>query len=166
LRGPRLRAGLEAAKLGRGVPHAHAQQDVLHLRALRGEEESRMMRGSEVWKPLRSITDDLQMDGWVTPDTYCEHFAPITDQAAVYLFLVVDRETYDRGFVGYVGMSRKLLQRMNAHNILPLLDGTIYWTMRWFKPAKPAVLRSIESEYITRFDPPWNIIGRPSGVFQ
>lgn len=117
-----------------------------------------------VWKKAQELTKMLVGDGWVSPNTYCNHFAPLTEGSAVYLFLLVKSEDYQEALVAYVGMSVRLTQRIAGHNILPELDMPGYWPMVWFKPVAKAKLRETEAEYITAFDPPWNIQGRVRGV--
>ena len=116
------------------------------------------------WAESRKIRFDLVSDGWVSPDTYDSYFTPVTFGPAVYLFLLTDMEIFSSGMVAYVGMSKRLRNRLAAHEILKKIDRPGYWAMRWFKPTPAADLRDIERKYITKFDPPWNIIGRPRGV--
>ena len=116
------------------------------------------------WGDARAIQLGLIAEGWRTPSTYSDHFDEITDRPAVYLFLLMNRETYREAIVAYVGMSTRLSQRLSGHNILPLLSRDDLWPMRWFKPVERRDLRRVEREYITRFDPPWNIVGRRRGV--
>jgi len=106
----------------------------------------------------------LVKDGWKTPDTYDLIYARIPSAPAVYLFTVTDTETWSNGLVAYVGMSRNLRQRLDNHNILPLVMADGFHTMRWFKRVKLEKLRDVERKYISRFDPPWNIVGRKRGV--
>lgn len=114
--------------------------------------------------PLQALRSELVGDGWKTPDTYCNCFSRITNRPAVYLFLLVDRATYDMGMVAYVGMSKKLSQRLTGHPVLGEIQDTGHWAMRWFKPVGECDLRQVEAKYITQFDPPWNINGRHRGV--
>lgn len=114
----------------------------------------------------QGIKEDLLADGWVSPDTYSNFFAPVTRKPAVYLFLRFESDDYKRALVAYVGMSKDLQQRLNTHNILPLVQADGSWVMRWFKPTRAADLRTVEDHYIKKFDPPWNIIGRPRGLVQ
>lgn len=119
--------------------------------------EAKFVSHTEIWA-------SLVRDKWRTPDTYSKEFAPITNRSAVYLFLLVDRETYSKSMVAYVGMSTKLLQRMTGHPILQQTSNPGFFQMRWFKPVPPHALREIEAKYIKKFDPPWNIAGRTRGV--
>lgn len=112
----------------------------------------------------KEMTDDLKAQGWRTPQTYCGCFDEAGNFSAVYLFLLMDKETFSECAVAYVGMSKRLLSRWHGHNILPELEASPYWTQKWFKRVQPAKLREVEAEYIRRFDPPWNIIGRSRGV--
>lgn len=110
------------------------------------------------------ISQSLMDDGWKTPDTYGNNFSPISQISAVYLFLLVDRETFGRSLVAYVGMSTQLKTRMSGHEVLGALNIQGYWAMRWFKPTPVDALRSVELSYIKKYDPPWNISGRTRGI--
>ena len=116
------------------------------------------------WQNAQLVSASLVEDGWKSPDTYRNCFHPVCEDAAIYLFLLHNRETYSEAVVAYVGMSTNLGQRLSSHNILPLLHETGHWPMRWFKRASETDLRDMERDYIKRFDPPWNIIGRTRGV--
>ncbi len=115
----------------------------------------------QAYIPLR---EELVSGGWQTPDTYANFFEPLSNRSAVYLFLLFDRDVLDCGLVAYVGMSTKLKQRLSNHEIISLIDGDGRRVMRWFKPTPACDLRSVEAQYIAKFDPPWNIMGRPRGV--
>ncbi len=119
-------------------------------------------------KPTQAmiLKESLVADGWVSPDTYCNWFAPIERISAVYLFMRFEDEFYSRSLVGYVGMTTNLEQRMAGHEMLPLVGNNAHWVMRWFKPTPGRNLRRVEADYITRFNPPWNIVGRPRGIIQ
>ena len=119
---------------------------------------------AQQFRGLSNLRLDLVREGWRTPDTYSNDFAQITNRSAVYLFLLINQDGYDKAMVAYVGMSTKLLQRLTGHSILAEIDTPGYWPMRWFKPVAAKDLRSVEAKYITQFDPPWNVIGRPRGV--
>ncbi len=116
------------------------------------------------WLDARTTKDNLVCDGWCSPDTYDSFFKPITDGPAVYLFMLHKMETFNEVIIAYVGMSTTLRQRLRGHNILPELSRPGYWPMRWFKPIEKQKLRDIERQYIHKFDPPWNIVGRCRGV--
>ena len=115
-------------------------------------------------RDAQELTNALKKEGWRTPQTYCNCFDEAGNFPAVYLFLLVDPQTYRDCAVAYVGMSKRLLSRWNGHNILPQLEASPYWTQRWFMRVPAPRLREIEAEYIQRFDPPWNINGRRRGV--
>ena len=115
-------------------------------------------------RDFRSLCRDLREDCWRSPDTYCKDFAKIADMPAVYMFLLVDSCAFDKALVAYVGMSKRLSQRLSGHPVLAEIETPGYWSMRWFKPVTASALRSVEASYITKFDPPWNIMGRPRGV--
>lgn len=118
---------------------------------------------TRAWEKADAIKKGLIADGWVTQDTYSKEFAPLIDGPAVYLFLLHEREEYRKAIVAYVGMSDRLRRRIATHNILPLLQKPGYWPMTWFRPVPRKLLRETEREYIRRFDPPWNIVGRVRG---
>jgi hypothetical protein len=116
------------------------------------------------WGCAKSLKDELQSDDWFSPDTYCNFFKEVTEGPAVYLFLLHKTETYTDALIAYVGMSTCLDQRLASHNILPDLHKPGFWPMRWFKPIAEQNLRGVERDYIRKFDPPWNIVGRKRGV--
>ena len=115
-------------------------------------------------RDFKNLCRELREDDWRTPDTYCKDFAAIKDVPAVYMFLLVDNCAFDKALVAYVGMSTRLNQRLIGHPVLAEIETPGYWSMRWFKPTPARSLRAVESSYITKFDPPWNIMGRPRGV--
>lgn len=117
-----------------------------------------------LWQDAQKMRASLIGDGWCSPDTYDNCFAPLISGAAVYLFLLYRRYDYGSAFVAYVGMSTKLGQRMASHDVLSKLHTPENWPMRWFKPTATQKLRETERKYIAHFDPPWNIIGRRRGV--
>lgn len=110
------------------------------------------------------LQSELVRDSWVTPDTYTNVFASVGPDPAVYLFMMVDRNEYDRALVAYVGMSKNLAQRVSGHEVRAELDASDHWIMTWFKPTEAAALRETETSYIRKFDPPWNIVGRKRGL--
>lgn len=110
------------------------------------------------------VRDMLFDDGWKTPNTYCNQFAPIEQIPAVYLFMLVSKDTYDEEIVAYVGMSRQLKTRLSNHPMKSALVMPNYWKMVWFKPTPVEDLRSVEAGYIRKFNPPWNINGKKRGV--
>lgn len=116
------------------------------------------------WKCSREITDSLEADAWVSPNTYCNKFAPLENAPAVYLFMLFRADDFKESIVAYVGMSTKLKQRIDSHDILPSVQKQGFWTKVWFKPVAKTLLRETEAQYITRFDPPWNIQGRVRGL--
>ena len=113
------------------------------------------------YPPLR---DALVSEGWVSPNTYCNYFAEPENFPAVYLFMVVDKETYNQAFIAYAGMSVKLAQRLDGHEIAAELQALNLYCPVWFKPTPQTDLRAFEKVCIRRFVPPWNIIGKPRGV--
>jgi hypothetical protein len=120
--------------------------------------------GRGALKDAQAIQRELIAEGWFTPNTYGNCFRPITDGSAVYLFLMYRHGCFDKALVAYVGMSKKLSQRLSGHPVFSEIDTPERWVMQWFKPVQPQDLRKTEAHYITKFDPPWNIIGRPRGV--
>lgn len=117
------------------------------------------------WPCAKGMADSLVKDGWLSPNTYDNHFAPLIDGPAVYLFQLIETYRHRRAVVAYVGMSTALSRRIASHNILPLLSGIDgYWPKVWFKPEEAKSLRKSEKALIRQFDPPWNIAGRQRGV--
>jgi hypothetical protein len=116
------------------------------------------------WQDTKSLKETLVADGWRSPDIYAGFFDVAGPDAAVYLFLLLDRADYRTGMVAYVGMSINLIQRWSGHEILRELNQADQWVMRWFKPTPAEQLRCLESELIQAHNPPWNIIGRRRGV--
>lgn len=119
---------------------------------------------SNAWDKSQVISKRLLGDGWVSPDTYCNYFAPLIKGPAVYLFLLHKDFEFNEAMVAYVGMSTRLSQRIATHNILPELKAPGFWPQIWFKPTPKPELRSVEAQYIASFDPPWNIQGKVRGV--
>jgi hypothetical protein len=121
------------------------------------------------WRDAQSFKSGLVAEGWLSPDTYCNHFGALEDFPAVYLFLLHrpyadGRPGFDRAIVAYVGMSRRVRTRIASHDMLPRIETPDAWVMRWFKPTPAKALRDTEGHYIGRFNPPWNIIGKTRGV--
>lgn len=121
------------------------------------------------WQDAQSFRSDLMADGWLSPDTYCNCFGALSDRPAVYLFLLYKPDAegwrgYERAIVAYVGMSRRVKTRLSSHDVLPQIETSDSWVMRWFKPTPAKALRETEGHYIRRFNPPWNIIGKTRGI--
>ena len=112
----------------------------------------------------KGIRQNLIDDGWVTPNTYCNSFEKVTNISAVYLLMLAEKLTADESLIAYVGMSKKLLNRVSNHNILPQLRELDYFVSTWFKPVDVSDLRGVEQFYIEKFNPPWNIIGKKRGI--
>jgi len=110
------------------------------------------------------IRDELLSGGWVSPDTYANHFSPIILGPAVYLFLIYPDRIFDRALIGYVGMSKCLSQRLNGHEVYRKISDHGFWPCRWFMPTSAPDLRKVEADLIARFDPLYNTIGRPVGL--
>ena len=109
------------------------------------------------------ISKSLKHEGWFSPNTYCNVFREPDDISAVYLFLCVS--DYEDAFVGYVGMSTRLSQRLSGHPILSnIRRNSDFWVMTWFTPVQKPKLRTTELSYIQRFDPPWNVVGKKRGM--
>lgn len=122
-----------------------------------------------LWLDAKPLTNELVAAGWRTPDTYANDYGKPGDFPAVYLFALFDRsgestERYSKCLVAYVGMSTRLKRRWDTHNILPELEESEHWPMRWFRRMDRAALRETERALIHRFNPPWNIVGRRRGV--
>lgn len=122
------------------------------------------MTRSPIWTNSEEQKCMLRDDGWVSPDTYDNYFESIIDGPAVYLFRVIDTYDYLSSFVGYVGMSERLSQRLSGHEVYREIQRPGVWPQRWFKPTPLAALREVEDGYIKKFDPPWNVQGRVRGV--
>ena len=105
----------------------------------------------------------IEADGWLTPDTYGKEFAWFTNIPAVYLFNRIDMNDWSF-VVAYVGMSTNLLQRMTGHPVLAEVAESGLYVQRWFKPTPREKLRAVERQYIQKFNPPWNIIGKKRGL--
>lgn len=121
------------------------------------------------WLDARKLKAELAADGWLSPDTYCNHFAALDDNPALYLFLLHKPYAegllgFERAIVAYVGMSRKVRSRLAAHDAQREIQAADGWVMRWFKPTPAQDLRETKSHYVRRFDPPWNIAGKARGV--
>jgi hypothetical protein len=111
-----------------------------------------------------SLRDSLESRGWKTPQTYAKSFDCAGDFSAVYAFLLVDRWDFSLARVAYVGMSTRLSQRWSGHSVLSELNEFDDWVQKWFLRVPEDELRATEAKYINEFDPPWNVIGRKSGV--
>jgi hypothetical protein len=122
------------------------------------------------WIDAQPFKRGLFGDGWRTPNSYGCEFAEAKNWPAVYLFLMHAKEKdtnfpdFDKAIVAYVGMSRRLKMRWKNHSVLNELDATDHYIQRWFFRVDKNDLREIEAELIRRFDPPWNIQGRPRGI--
>lgn len=112
------------------------------------------------------LTAGLYEDGWHTPDTYGLEFRPAPSSPGVYLFLLYTDYLYHKAQVAYVGMSLDIRRRWSGHEILSELGGAGHWTQRWFKQTSASELREVEASYIIKFNPPWNINGKPRGIIQ
>jgi hypothetical protein len=111
-----------------------------------------------------SLSEQLASDDWRTPNTYCKLFRAPSDEPAVYMFIGF-RDFPERDvLVSYVGMSKRLSQRLAGHPVLAEVSKTFGYVQTWFKPTEAEQLREIELSYIRKFDPPWNVQGRRRGV--
>lgn len=117
-----------------------------------------------LWTDAHPLKCRLIESGWRSPDTYDNCFSPVTEESAIYLFLLHERQWHSKAFVAYVGMSQNLCRRLSGHEILRVLYQPGFWPQRWFLPTPADNLRSLERRYIEQFDPPWNIVGRKRGV--
>ena len=103
--------------------------------------------------------DDILGEGWMTPNTYCNKFAPLGDFPAVYALVVYDAEwTYK---IAYIGMSRRLSKRFGSHHAVAEIkkSGAFYY-QTWFKKMDADALRDEERRLIQEYDPPLNLIGK------
>ena len=112
----------------------------------------------------QTLRGDLAKSGWRTPQCYSKEFDAPGDFSAVYAFLLVDPWEFKRARPAYVGMSKNISQRWSGHPILAELEDLGPWVQKWFIRVDECELRSVEAENISRFDPPWNVIGRKRGV--
>jgi len=110
------------------------------------------------------LRSDLRNEGWRTPQCYSKDFGATGDFPAIYAFLLVDNMEFKRARPAYVGMSKRLAQRWSGHPILTELDEVGLWVQKWFLRVPMENLRIAEAAHISRFDPPWNVIGRKRGV--
>lgn len=118
------------------------------------------------WLPIRNC---LIQGGWKTPNTYGNEFGEIDSFPAVYLFAAVDLSFGgDRseisGFVAYVGMSKRLADRLASHPIKAKLNKHEWFIQTWFMPEKEPLLRETERRFIRAFDPPFNLSGKVAGL--
>lgn len=122
------------------------------------------------WSDAQALKRNLISQGWHTPDTYGNEYESPKNQSAVYLFLlhgwVDDEDFHDFGkaIVAYVGMSARLKQRWQTHNVLRDLRASGRYIQRWFQPVPKVDLRERELILIKEYEPPWNIQGRKRGV--
>lgn len=127
---------------------------------------TRKLRISEDLSRTLALKDGLAADGWRTPDTYGREFEAVPSSPGVYLFMLYADEFFHKAQVGYVGMSIDIRRPWIGHEILSQMGGAGRWTQRWFKPVRASELRRAEAAYIVKFNPPWNINGRPRGIIQ
>lgn len=112
-----------------------------------------------------NLISELIADGWKSPNTYRDHYSQAPDAPGVYLFAAYNIITAAVR-VAYIGQSRRLARRWSNHPIVPLItrdmheDETIW---RWFVRCDAALLREREAKLIQKYNPPYNIIGRPRG---
>ena len=111
-----------------------------------------------------ALRDRLACEGWRTPQCYSNSFDSAGDFPAVYMFILVNSETFLTARPAYVGMSTRLAQRWTGHPVIAQLDSLGPWVQRWFLRVPKQQLRSVEAANIQRFEPPWNVIGRRRGV--
>lgn len=107
-------------------------------------------------------------DGWRSPDTYSDKFFDdVINGSAVYAIEAFDANhcfTKKTTFIAYIGMATNLARRFAGHEVITLIKKDGFWPKRWFKPTPTHLLRITERQYIERFNPPYNIIGRRRGV--
>jgi len=106
------------------------------------------------------LSQSLVGDGWLSPNCYSNHFDDPENEPGVYLIVAADNQTFKKGAVAYVGMSHKLAQRLAGHPVKTLVEKSGLWPMVWFKRFPKHALRKVEREYIQKFDPPLNVMGK------
>ena len=110
------------------------------------------------------IKRDLVSDGWLSPNSYSNSYGNIENIPSIYLFTMVDDYDFKSGLIAYVGMSVNLAQRISGHSVRKEIESTGFWVPVWFKPTPQEDLRSTELNYIRKFNPPWNIVGKKRGL--
>ena len=116
------------------------------------------------WHDAHEVSLALVDDGWMSPNSYSNHWDEPGNFSAVYLFQVHDRETLRKSLVAYVGQSIYIKMRLSGHEVLRALNHPDVWVKRWFKRTSRERLDETELRYIQQFDPPWNIQGKRRGV--
>jgi excinuclease UvrABC nuclease subunit len=108
----------------------------------------------------------LYQEGWLTPNSYCEDFAPLPEGPGVYLFLNCDISC-ETGTITekvlYVGMSTNVSNRCSSHEIMDMINMKYDYVRTYFKSVPVENLRALEKETIQRFNPPFNIVHRKRG---
>ena len=104
------------------------------------------------------------LDGWLTPNSYGQDYAPLPKGAGIYAFTYFVFDIDDiHEFILYVGMSTNIAQRVANHNLLPKLRSKHRFVAVYFFPLHRSSIREKEREFIRKFKPPYNIIGRIAG---
>jgi excinuclease UvrABC nuclease subunit len=120
--------------------------------------------------PCVSFADTLRKEGWLTPNTYSNHYSDFPQAPGVYLFLKVGlciSTDYGQYKVLYVGKSRNLHLRQQSHEIFKLICDSSRpedYVQRWFKPMDEGLISDEEVRLIKRFNPSYNIIHRVRGA--
>jgi excinuclease UvrABC nuclease subunit len=103
---------------------------------------------------------------WLTPNTYDHNFA---EPSGSGIYLLCQRKIwYDhsgkvRFKILYVGMSKNLRLRIEGHSVLSELRESFEDVVVFFRNY-PGELRKLERDFIQKFNPPYNIIGRKRGI--
>jgi|GEM_PF-2339160 len=114
------------------------------------------------------ITRRLVLEGWQTPHTYSNHFAPIPDAAGVYALVVFPDflEFKAPPVIGYVGKSRHLCRRLAGHPVVRLItkEDPDCIVQQWFLELAADRITTAEVDLIRRFNPPYNLQHRCRGL--
>lgn len=104
---------------------------------------------------FHGIAKLLEAEGWRTPNTYDETFAPIPNRSGIYTLVVHERLLLTDPFVGYVGKSSNLRQRLTAHPVVSEFGRRLpdCFIQRWFLTLPQNVIASAEIAAIRRFNP-------------
>jgi hypothetical protein len=114
------------------------------------------------WKEL---SREFRESGWGTPQSPFGYCKP-PNIPAVYIFVMLDKNLYEKCAIAYVGMSRQIGERFTNHPKFHEISKLDYHLMRYFLPVPQDELRSLERDLMQRFNPPWNIQGKVAGIVQ
>lgn len=119
---------------------------------------------------MEGIIFDTQ--GWKTPNSYSNDFAPLPRSSGVYVILrpVQIKNRKNPSGVGiihhvlYIGMSINIAQRISQHTIKRELNRRGDYVQIWFQRVPKHRLRTRERRLIKRYNPPYNLQHRVRGV--